>query len=155
MLGEIESPTSARGRGLTTSSMMRRAITTGSCSATRSSQTTTNSSPPKRATVSPGRSRRERRRATERSSASPTWPERVVDRLELVEIEEEHADPALGPPRPRQRVLQALDQQGAVGKAGQRIVQRLVGERLLGALALDGVAEARTNVVPRVSLLSR
>ena len=54
--------------------------------------------------------------------------EAVVDRLEVIEIEEEHGDrrPLAGPAR--QRVAHAVLEQRAIGEAGQRIVERLVGE---------------------------
>jgi len=74
-------------------------------------------------------------------------PERVVDLLEAVEVEEEEGRAAgarvvsRGPVvRGRQRSGQAVEQQGAVGEAGQRVVERLVAQRLLGRGALGHVA---------------
>jgi hypothetical protein len=59
-------------------------------SSSRPCATTTNSSPPRRATTSPSRQVPASRPATVRSSSSPAlWPERVVDDLEAVEVEEQ------------------------------------------------------------------
>jgi hypothetical protein len=67
--------------------------------------------------------------------------ERVVDRLEAIDVEEQHGQRRGDPVRAGQRELEAVGQQGAVGQAGQRVVQRLLHEQLLGLLALARVAD--------------
>ena len=55
--------------------------------------------------------------------------EAVVDRLEVVEIEEQQREWRLAATmRARQRVLRAIAQQRAVGQSGERIMERLMGE---------------------------
>ncbi len=63
--------------------------------------------------------------------------DRIVDHLEAVQVDEQHGelfarvrDVAL------HRLLQPLQQQGAVGQAGQRVVQGFVFQPALDALAL-------------------
>ena len=64
--------------------------------------------------------------------------ERIVDGLEVVEVEQVrgHDLAALDAP---QRVLEPLVEQHAVGQAGQRIVQRHVGDLGLRAALLGDV----------------
>ena len=57
--------------------------------------------------------------------------EAVVDRLEVVEVEEDHGEPALLAPAARDRVAYALGEQRAVGESRDAVVERLVGELLL------------------------
>jgi hypothetical protein len=54
--------------------------------------------------------------------------EAVVDHLEVVQIDEEQADGLLPLP---ERVLQPVLEQGPVRQAGQRVVERLLGQPLL------------------------
>ena len=68
--------------------------------------------------------------------------ERVVDALELVEIETEHGQ-ALAAFDALELVLQHVAQQHAVRKIGQRIVPRHVRDAFLGALALGDVLVGR------------
>ena len=63
---------------------------------------------------------------------------RVVDLLEVVEVEEQHGERVAGPAGALQGEVQAVQEQGAVGQAGELVVQRLMGEPRLAALALDG-----------------
>ena len=63
--------------------------------------------------------------------------ERVVDDLETVEVEKHHRDAALAARRLRQRMLQAVVEQRAVGQSGQYIVVRQVPDALLGLQALE------------------
>ena len=51
--------------------------------------------------------------------------EAVVHELELVDVEEEHRDLAVGPLRPRERVVESIDEEGAIREARERIGQRL------------------------------
>ena len=67
-------------------------------------------------------------------------PQRVVDDLEIVEIEQDHADlPAALLPA-RERGLETVDQQRAIEQAGKGIVHRLVLECLAILLVLGDVA---------------
>ena len=59
--------------------------------------------------------------------------ERVVDVLEVVEVQEHHGDVALGPPREGERVLDAIAKQIAVGEPGQRVVKRQLAQLLFEA----------------------
>ena len=68
--------------------------------------------------------------------------ERVVDDLEVVEVDEQHGDAPAG----AQRAAEALHEQLAIGQAGERVVVGLPGELLLGGPALgdvDAVADPR------------
>ena len=66
--------------------------------------------------------------------------EAVVDRLEVVEVEEDDRDAVLLATVAGDGVAHALDEQGAVGEVGDRVVEGLVGELLLEGLALADVA---------------
>ena len=67
-----------------------------------SSHTTTNSSPPKRATESPGRmAAGDLGRGMAEQGVAGGMAQRIVDHLEVVDIEEEHAQ--RGPPLPCSR----------------------------------------------------
>ena len=65
----------------------------------------------------------------------------VVDLLEVVEVEEH--DPQLGPGAPGalERDPEPIEEQGTVGQAGELVVEGLVREVRLRALALDRVGE--------------
>ena len=68
--------------------------------------------------------------------------ERVVDDLEVVEVDEQHGDAPLG----AQRAAQAREEELAVGQARERVVVGLPGELVLGEPALgdvDAVADPR------------
>ena len=62
--------------------------------------------------------------------------EAIVDRLEVVEIDEEDGPTATGRTCDADRPLHTTPQQGAVGQTGQRIVERPVDELVLEHLAL-------------------
>ena len=66
--------------------------------------------------------------------------EAVVDRLEVVHVEEEHGDPARLAHPAGQRVLHPIREQRAVGKARERVVEGAVGELILELLAVAHVA---------------
>ena len=68
-------------------------------------------------------------------------PERVVDLLELVEIDKEHGQTRLVPPGPGHRLLQALQEGHAVGQTGEGIVVGEVAQALGHLPALGDVAE--------------
>ena len=58
--------------------------------------------------------------------------ERVVEHLQVVDVEEEQREAAALRVGARDRVAEALEQQGAVGQAGERVVQGVVADALLG-----------------------
>ena len=60
--------------------------------------------------------------------------ERVIDVLEVVEVEEEGGHGRVVPPESEHHLLEAVEDQGPVREPGQRIVERLVFE-LRGPLA--------------------
>ena len=67
---------------------------------------------------------------------------RVVDALELVEVEPEHGA-GIGAARAGQHLVQPLAQQHAVGKAGERVVPRHVGDPRLRLPLLGDVLVGR------------
>ena len=61
------------------------------------------------------------------SSSSPAWwPTRVVDRLEAVEVDEEHGGAGVAGPAAGERLPDPLGEQGAVGQVGERVVLGVV-----------------------------
>ena len=83
--------------------------------------------------------------------------ETVVDRLEAVEVEEQHGDVGALAVGAHERLLEPVEEEGAVGKPGERVAERLphlVGglrgaerERRLGGVALEQLA-VRGAVAP-------
>ena len=67
-------------------------------------------------------------------------PERVVDRLEVVEVHEQDRGVLVVARLAVECVLDAVAEQRAVGEPGDGVVERLVGELLLELLALADVA---------------
>ena len=65
-------------------------------------------------------------------------PQAVVDRLEVVQVDEQHR--GIAGLAPLQGVLDALAEEAAVGQPGQRIVEGLERQLLLEGLALLQVA---------------
>src|SRR3954471_4145267 len=131
----------------------RSAIIVASCGSHTSSSSSVNSSPPRRATVSVG----------PRAGCGVVRPqgglqplgdglqqlvaglvaERVVDHLEAVEVEEQHGRARLrvvaaGAP---DRLVEAVEEQHAVGEAGERVVERVVLQAALGLAAVRDVGE--------------
>ena len=91
-----------------------------------------NSSPPSRAAVSGRRRQPRMRAATSTSSASPARvPERVVDALEVVDVEEDHRDTCGAFRATSQRLVDLLPEERAVGEVRQGVVIRLVRQLLL------------------------
>ena len=93
--------------------------------------------------------------ATARRSSSPAaCPSAVVDGLEAVEVDEEHAQLGLAAGRHVERVLQAVEEERAVGQPGERVVEGLlhgldgarVGQREARVLG-EGVEHAELGVV--------
>lgn len=104
---------------------MRSATARTSATSRTSSQTTTNSSPPTRATVSPARRRpREALRGVAQELVAGGVAEAVVDDLEAIEVDQDHAGAVVGSHRSIQRTGDAVPQQRAVGELGEGVVQR-------------------------------
>ena len=68
-------------------------------------------------------------------------PAAVVDELEPVEVEEQHRYAAPRPSALSQCVVEPVEEQDAVGEAGQPVVQGLMGELRLGPLPFGDVAD--------------
>ena len=66
--------------------------------------------------------------------------EAVIDRLEVVEVDEHHADLGTAAARPEHRVLDAVGEERPVGEARHGVVERLVCELVLELLPLADVA---------------
>ncbi len=62
-------------------------------------------------------------------------PERVVDLLEVVQVQEHDRDVRAVPPRRIERVIEPVPEQDPVGKAGQQVVVGQMLQARLGALA--------------------
>ena len=93
-----------------------------------------NSSPPSRASTSISRKVDLQAAAglLEQSVAGRV-AERIVDVLESVEVEHEDRERLVSPAQPGGRLLELLDEIGAIGEAGQEIVVRHEGDLLLVA----------------------
>ena len=94
--------------------------------------------------------------------------EAVIDPREPVEVEEENSRVGSRPIGPDDRLGEAVEEQRPVGKAGQGVVESLVGDGLLGAAmeverrlelvherplgfeAQSGLPEARAEAVEKV-----
>ena len=74
-------------------------------------------------------------------AVADVMPQRVVDDLETVEIEEQHRQRPVGPARPRERVLQALQEQCAVRQPREHVVVRHELQLLARLAALGDVAD--------------
>ena len=104
-----------------------------------------NSSPPRRATVSFGRSAcLEPARDGLQQLVAGVVAERVVDDLEAVEVEEQHRGAALGVVAlgAADRLVEAVHEQHAVREPGQRVVERVVLQAVLGLAAVGDVGDA-------------
>ena len=125
---------------------MRLATACGASIAAFSSRTA-NSSPPSRAAVSAGPKRAGETMADgDQQLVAGAMPQAVVDRLEIVEIQEEDRQRGLAQPAGAiERVLDAIDEERPVGEPGQRIVQRLVAELCLELLAGRDVVDERVE----------
>ena len=63
-------------------------------------------------------------------------PERVVDFLEPVEVDQQDGEALFIAMRSEDRLLQPIEKQGAVGKVGERVVIRQVCDALIGEMTL-------------------
>ena len=107
-----------------------------SCSVAGSSRITANSSPPRRAAVSVGtEAALEALGDGDEQEVAGRVAEAVVDRLEVVEVDEEHGEVAVRAGDPRERVLDPIAEEALVGQVGERVVERLVRELILEAVA--------------------
>ena len=133
-------PESTNGRANVAA--IRSAVSIASRSEAMSSSRIPNSSPPNRATVSLRAQRLlEPRRRGRQQLVADVVPEAVVDELEVVEVEEQDRGQRALAAEPRERVLEAVDEQHPVGKAGQRIVHGPLADRVLDGLALERVGQ--------------
>ena len=85
-------------------------------------------------------------------------PEAVVDRLEVVEVDEHHRDLRHPATRAHQRVLDAVGEERPVGELRHGVVERLMRELILESLALADVAAiehgaAHVLVVEKIGVL--
>ena len=113
----------------------------------RSASSIRNSSPPGRATRSVSRVASCRRAAIWMIRWSPDLvAERVVHELEVVDVEREHGDAAVGPARARERELEQLVEHRSVRHAGQAVVIGEIGEALLGLATLGDVEHHAVGV---------
>src|SRR6266567_2033970 len=79
----------------------------------------------------------------------------VVDELEIVEVEEDHGDIGVAASSGVHRNLEPVVEEHAIGQAGERVVERLVGKAVFQLLALGDVADvekeaANVGVVQKV-----
>ncbi len=75
------------------------------------------------------------------------WPERVVDELEAVEVEVEDGEhPALVALRARDGELEVIHEERAVRQPGERVVEGVVVELLLGDAAVGDVLNLEDEV---------
>ena len=79
--------------------------------------------------------------------------EAVVDELELVEVEEEHRDRAAAGAALRQRVLEPVEEEVAVGERREGVVEGVVARALLGGAPLDRVGEHVGDRLQEVDVL--
>ena len=123
----------------------RSEMTVASRGSQTSSSSSVNSSPLRRATVSFGRSDLlEPARDGLQQLVAGVVAERVVDDLEAVEVQEQHRGAALGVVAlgAADRLVEAVHEQHAVREAGQRVVERVVLEAVLGLAAVGDVGDA-------------
>ena len=119
---------SRTARGALRAGVRRRAR---GCRSGAASTSTTNSSPPRRPIVSPSRSVAEQPGGDRlQQLVAGLVAERVVDLLEAVEVDEERGGLGAAAPGAGEHLLDAVEDQRAVGQPGQRIVQRLVADAL-------------------------
>ena len=113
-----------------------------------------NSSPPSRAIVSSSRDRAaDALRDGAEQLVADRMAERVVDALEIVEVEAEHRHRLAVRLDAREALGHLLAQQHAVRQFGQRVVARHVRDALLGAVALGDVLVDRDPAALRHRLV--
>ena len=84
-------------------------------------------------------------------------PERIIDRLEPVQVHEQHRDAPQHARGPFYRHFHAIGQQCAVGKPGERIVVGKIQDAPLGCLALGNIARNHNESgrQPGIGILAR
>jgi len=80
--------------------------------------------------------------------------ERVVDRLEVVQVHEQDRDRLVIPGLSLERVVDAIPEQGAVREAGDRVVEGLVRQLFLERLALRDVPRVEDDA-PHVRVVEQ
>ena len=112
---------------------------------------TTNSSPPKRATTSVWRTMRRSRSATAHSSSSPHgMAERIVDLLELVEVDEQHGAAVA---RARRRAARRRSGRGRRrGWAGRSAASKRARWLILASAFLRSVMSSTSTTEPPFSI---
>ena len=106
--------------------------------------------------MSPAASRSVRRRAHDAQQlVAGRVAERVVDLLEVVEVDEQHREPLVLRVARVQRVLEPVDEQRAVRQPGQRVVERAVRQLLLERDAVGHVARVEDDALARAGSSSR
>ena len=109
-----------------------------------------NSSPPSRASVSPARMASPNRRGhLLEEPVAGVMAEPVVDLLEPVQVDEQHAHRQAGALRPREGLVEAIAEQRAVGEIREPVVERLPGQLLLEPDALGDVARVQHDAAER------
>ena len=140
----------------------RSASATASSSPLTRSSRIVNSSPPWRAAMSSARMVAPRRsRDLDEEAVARRVSERVVDDLEVVDVEEQDGDAGPASAGPIQGPIEVLAEEGPVGEPGQRVVEGVVEELRLQPLlfgrvdeqALRDAAAARGLVAHRVRLV--
>ncbi len=81
--------------------------------------------------------------------------QRVVDLLETVEVDEQHRQSGLGPPRLDQRVVGLGVQQAAVGQLRQAVVERQLANAFTVDLALHGQRAQRRDDIDLLQVQGR
>ena len=134
-----------------------RATTLASPGRRRAGSSTPNSSPPRRATVSRSPSDcLEAVRDLLQQAVARVVAERVVDLLEVIEVDQHHGRGHVRAAAGGDRLLDAVAEERAVGQAGERVVQRLVllGDRRAPA-AVDGEERQQQQQQRRQAELGR
>ena len=122
-------------------SVMRSATTSAASGIVPDSTSTANSSPPNRATVSPGRVADANSFGHGDQQLVADWmSETVVDRLEVVEIQEQHGHRVEATVAPVHGMGEPVEEQGAVRQTGEGVMERLMIELLLQRTPLGHVS---------------
>src|SRR3954454_1718849 len=72
----------------------------------------------------------------------------VVDQLEVVDVDDDDRNTASVASSTRERLLQPVEDQAAVGQSGQRVVQRVMAELRLGGARLSDVLNRGEHADP-------
>ena len=102
-------------------SLIRSAVSMAPTVPAVSGRSTANSSPPRRATVSLERTARVRRPARSRNSWYAVMPERVVDLLEPIQVQQQHGGLRAVPFGHPQRHAGPIGEKAAVREGGERV----------------------------------